>query len=114
MNPWNGESGARDVESPALTRSATDSTTYDGPVPAIVPALDASDPIAQRAHNGRFLPGHRINATHGLESERVPELYAALERGLLERSLLDDGGLSEIPARRQSQHEYRALIHRKV
>src|SRR5687768_1696427 len=80
--------------------------TLTGDVPAL--------PNAQRAGDGRFLPGHRINATHGLASERVPAPYVELERALLERSLVDDGGVSEIPARRLSQHEYRALVHRKV
>jgi len=77
-------------------------------------AVQRTVPNAQRASDGRFLPGHRINATHGLESARVPAPYAELERALLERSLADDGGLSEIPARRLSLHEYRSLIHRKV
>lgn len=36
------------------------------------------------------------------------------ERSLLEQSLADDGGLSEIPARRLAQDEYRALVPRWI
>ena len=80
-------------------------------------ASDASvsaAPNAQRDRNGRFLPGHSDNARHFLETDRVPATYLEMSAALLEQSITDDGGRSEIPARRLSQHEYRALVHRKV
>lgn len=73
-----------------------------------------SDAPNARAANGRFLPGHTESASTFLRTTRIPAPYVEMSEALLEQSLADDGGREEIPARRLSQHEYRALVHRKV
>lgn len=73
-----------------------------------VPSAPARNP------KGQFLPGHRTPQTHGLHASAVAPVYLEMSGALLEQSITDDGGAENIPARRLSQHEYRALIHRQI
>jgi hypothetical protein len=87
---------------------------------------DAPNAPSGRDANGRFLPGHTVgeptrfspgnpgHTRHGLDAATVPAAYAEMAAALLAQSVTDDGGASEIPARRLSQHEYRALVHRRI
>jgi len=76
--------------------------------------VGASTPTPQQGEDGRLLPGHTLTLQHGLDAERVAPPYAALQAEILAKSIEDDGGAAEIPARRLAQHEYRALLHRKI
>lgn len=115
------DSGVRETEAGHVPdgqgrgpETPNDSGTFHTVCEAAVRAGAPAVPNAQRSVRGRFLPGHTENRSHGLDSLRVPDQYAAMSARFLEQSVTDDGGLSEIPARRLSQHEYRALVHRKI
>jgi hypothetical protein len=47
----------------------------------------------------------------------LPEVFQGLEsqvREFFDGSLADDGGRADMPTRRVSQHQYRAVVHRQV
>jgi hypothetical protein len=55
----------------------------------------------------------------GLRADKaqLPEVFQALEaevEAFLDESVTDDGGRDEIPTRRLSQHQYRAVLHRQI
>ena len=72
-----------------------------------------------RDATGRFVTANGAAITTGLRTHRAhrPEVFEVQDgqvRDFLESSLADDGGRAEIPTRRHSQHEYRALLHRQI
>jgi hypothetical protein len=60
---------------------------------------------------GRLLPGNAIARRHGLYASRVAEELEAERLAFVEQSINDDGGSSEIAARRRSLHDYRGRLH---
>jgi hypothetical protein len=82
----------------------------DSPAPAVPNA-------SGRGADGRFLPGNLAAVKHALRTDRLPPEFAQLAVEVddyMSASITDDGGASEVPARRRSLHEYRARIHRRV
>ena len=70
-----------------------------------------------RDARGRLLPGNLAAVTHALRTDRLPPEFAQLAQEVedyMAASITDDGGASEVPARRRSLHEYRARIHRRI
>jgi hypothetical protein len=70
-----------------------------------------------RDAHGRFLPGNLAAVKHALRTDRLPSEFAQLAQEVEDytvASIVDDGGASEVPARRRSLHEYRARVHRRV
>ena len=68
---------------------------------------------------GRFVRGNGVAVKTALRVGRahLPEVFGVLEgqvREFLETSVADDGGRDEMPGRRLSQHQYRAVLHRQV
>ena len=64
---------------------------------------------------GRFIRGNEAAVRTGLRAR--PTIGAGLDdevRKFLEDSLADDGGREQIPRRRFSQHQYRAVLHRQI
>ena len=80
--------------------------------------IEPSAPNASgRDARGRFLPGNLAAVTHALRTDRLPPEFAQLAQELedfMAASITDDGGASEVPARRRSLHEYRGRIHRRI
>jgi len=65
----------------------------------------------QEPGTGRFLPGNRASHRHGLYAQVGADLLASMREEFLAQSLRDDGGETEVPARRRSLHVYRARLH---
>ena len=68
---------------------------------------------------GRFVRGNEAAVTTGLRATQATTeaRHFALDAevaAFLDGSLADDGGRDQIPTRRLSQHQYRALVHRHV
>lgn len=68
----------------------------------------------QRDDRGRLMPGNTLPATHGLYSDRDLANLQAEVAAFLAQSVTDDGGVDELSRRRQSLHEYRARVHRRI
>ena len=69
------------------------------------------------AATGRFLPGNLAAVTHALRTDRLPPEFASLVaevEDFVAAAIADDGGASEISHRRQSLHNYRARVHRRI
>jgi hypothetical protein len=79
--------------------------------PAPVAALNPPQVGERDPHTGRLLPGNSIARTHGLFAQRIAEELAAEREAFLAQSITDDGGESEIPARRRALHVYRSRLH---
>ncbi len=58
--------------------------------------------------------GNDASVQHGLHATNVPAEFLSLQTEFLAGAVADDGGVSEIPTRRMSQLEYRAVLHRKI
>lgn len=75
---------------------------------------------AQSAENDRprnrgwFALGNTVSATHALYSDRDLAGLQAEVAAFLAQSVSDDGGDSEVGARRRALHEYRARVHRRI
>lgn len=92
------------------------------PVPALSAPLTKTDtPIRPErdSRTGRFVKGNGAAVKTALRAGRahLPEVFSVLEsqvREFLEASVADDGGRADMPARRLSQHQYRAVLHRQI
>ncbi len=74
---------------------------------------------SERDARGCFLTGNAVGVMTALRAGRaqLPEVFQVLDDragAFLEASLTDDGGREAIPARRLSQHEYRAALHLQI
>jgi hypothetical protein len=81
------------------------------PIAVDTPTAPTRDP------SGRFLRGNRAAVTHALYAMDLPEEFSHLASEIStfrSASIADDGGETEIGVRRQSLHEYRARIHRRI
>ncbi len=68
---------------------------------------------------GRFVRGNGAAVTTGLRATQTTTearhlVLDAEVAAFLDGSLADDGGRDQIPTRRLSQHQYRALVHRHI
>jgi hypothetical protein len=79
--------------------------------PSTVTPPTPPQPAGRDASTGRFTPGNAIARTHGLYAQRIAEELAAEREAFLQQSLLDDGGDTEVPARRRALHDYRSRLH---
>ncbi len=86
------------------------------PIPPAVPTRQRRDP---KTH--RFLPIDPndvgtvgAHTTHALRSPRVPPEFIEQEERFLGAALSDEGGEQDLPARRRSQVQYRAVVHRQI
>ena len=96
----------RDVQQDAPVAAGA---AADAPAPPFAPIAKRRDAL------GRFA-GPDGASSHYLDAQpqNVPGFYLQVEAAFLEQSLVDDGGREELSARRASQHEYRALVHRRI
>ena len=60
---------------------------------------------------GRFQRGNEVARRHGLYAGSMAATLVAERRAFETRSVVDDGGDSEVPTRRRSLHFYRARLH---
>lgn len=72
-----------------------------------------------RDRNGRFIHGNTVAVRTGehANGSRLPVIFQTLNAevaNFLEASLTDDGGRDQIPTRRLSQHQYRAVLHQQI
>lgn len=88
--------------------------------PAIAETSAASVPDDRpptRDRHGRFTRGNGAAISHGAYSRSLPPEFAHLRDEIttfLQQAIADDGGESEISARRKTLLEYRARVHRRI
>jgi hypothetical protein len=78
--------------------------------------FEPSAPSGRGPETGRFLPGNLAAVQHALRTDRLPAEFAHLAEEVAEfvsASIADDGGIENVPHRRQSLHNYRARVHRR-
>lgn len=94
----------------------SDSVDTSGAAEAFASAAPVPS-MPERDQSGRFRSGNMAAVKHALRTDRLPKEFAQLAQEVedfMSASITDDGGDSEVPARRRSLHEYRARLHRRV
>lgn len=79
--------------------------------PAAVSAPGPAPTDGRRDSRGRFGRGNKAAVLHGFYAAHTREQMVRERTALEQQSILDDGGLADMPARRRMLHRHSARLH---